>query len=339
MQIIKNYVSENSVLLFKHEANNQRIALFDSKGFHFTEEAQILYNQIKNQPHLYVAWTNNHQGNFYVGKSFQNGGRWKRQHAYHLGTLAFHLLNTIRYDDQNHSHWIERWMNTNTMNNIAEGLFSVELKDPVYISFIPFHIYSNEIFNNLNKYEIQKTNKHVETLLIESFIADNIQLLNIQKNMKQKTRLRIIENGPWALDAADDFINKKINLVCIAVNALTIYGCFAKAVGGLTNEEAEEYVLVANQMNESITLYPKLHLTIVPLSIDSNRNDFNDRAIMYENIKRSIEINEESIKSSKMIFAFERRFEFNIDLALEILKELDMSYSFKATKSIQFYFN
>ena len=182
MQLIKDYVRENCRLLFKHQTNNNRIAIFDTKGFNFTEEAQTMYNQIKNQPRLYVAWTNNHKGHFYVGQSFQKGGRWKRQHAYHLGILAHDFLKTIRKNDQNHSHWIEHWMNANTMNIIGDNLFSVELKDLVYISFIPFSIYSNNDFNLLDKQVIKQTNINIERQLIQSYRDEKVTLLNVQHN-------------------------------------------------------------------------------------------------------------------------------------------------------------
>ena len=81
MQLIKDYVKENYSLLFQHQPENTLISIFDNKGFSFTKDAQNNYNLIKNQPHLYVAWTNNEDGSHYVGKSFQPGGRWKRQHA------------------------------------------------------------------------------------------------------------------------------------------------------------------------------------------------------------------------------------------------------------------
>jgi hypothetical protein len=180
MQIIKNYVRENSTLLFNHKKDNNQMAIFDAKGFYFAEETQAIYNRIKNQPHLYVAWTENQEGHYYIGKSFQNGGRWKRQHAYHLGTLAYHLLNTIRYDDQNHAHWIMHWMRADSINVIDSGIFSVELKDPVYICFIPFEIYSN--YNTLIKTETRKINTSIEKQLIKSYQDDNIHLLNVQHN-------------------------------------------------------------------------------------------------------------------------------------------------------------
>lgn len=182
MQLIKNYVKENHSLLFHHQPNNTIAANFDNKGFCFTAEAQNNYNIIKNQPHLYVAWTKNENGYYYVGKSFQLGGRWKRQHAYHLGTLAHHLLDTIRYDDQNHAHWIEHWMNSETQTRIENNLFAVNLRKEVYISFIPFCIYSNQDFNTLSKTETRQINTNIESQLIQSYRDENIILLNVQHN-------------------------------------------------------------------------------------------------------------------------------------------------------------
>ena len=182
MQLIKNYVKENYSLLFQHHKDNQFAAIFDNKGFIFTAEAQKNYNSIKNQPHLYVAWTNHEKGYYYIGKSFQVGGRWKRQHAYHLGTLAHHLLGTIRYDDQNHAHWISHWMNDETKAEIDSNLYSIALTKEVYISFIPFDVYSNQDLKTLTKTEIRKINTNIERQLIQSYRYENIILLNVQHN-------------------------------------------------------------------------------------------------------------------------------------------------------------
>lgn len=182
MQLIKNYIQQNYSLLFHHQPNNILTAIFDIKGFRFTVDAQNNYNLIKNQPHLYVAWTNNVNGYYYIAKSFQSGGRWKRQHAYHLGILAHHLLDTIRYDDQNHAHWIERWMDKETLENIDDNLFSIKLNEEVYISFIPFDIYSDNDFNTLDRNEIRHINSTVERQLIQSYRYDNKILLNVQHN-------------------------------------------------------------------------------------------------------------------------------------------------------------
>lgn len=182
MQLIKDYVRNYSSLLFNHLENNTCKAVFDNKGFSFTPETQNIYNQVKNQPHLYVAWTKNENGYYYVGKSFQKGGRWKRQHAYHLGTLAHHLLGTTRYDDQNHTHWNESWMIIDTKINIGNGLYSVELKEEVYISFIPFNFYANQDCNTLLTRGIRQINTNIEKQLIQSYRDSGLTLLNVQHN-------------------------------------------------------------------------------------------------------------------------------------------------------------
>lgn len=167
MDKVINFINENSHPLFKCVIDAPFKALFDTKGFHFSERAQQFYNQIKHLPHLYVAYTKSQIGNYYIGKSFQNGGRWKRQHAYHLGTLAYHLLKTIRYDDQNHQHWIDALMNIETLEQ-QDNSYLIELKDEVYICFIPFQFYCNSI-NLDDKKEIRKINTDFEREVICSF--------------------------------------------------------------------------------------------------------------------------------------------------------------------------
>ena len=184
MQLIKEYIKENSTLLFEYLENNELLAVFDSRGFFFTEESKSVYGQIRDKPHVYVAWS---EDSNYVGKSFQKGGRWKRSHAYHLGTLAHHLLNTIRYDDQNHAHWIERWMHAQSKVAINETHYSIKLKSPVYICFIPFDLYVNQYplasgRPDLEKNEIRKINTDFERRLINSIKDDNDNLLNVQHN-------------------------------------------------------------------------------------------------------------------------------------------------------------
>lgn len=187
MDNIKNYVKNNSQTLFQNSGELTNI-VFDNKGFLFSDEAQLVYQQIKNSPHLYVAWTDCENGFFYIGKSFQQGGRWKRQHAYHLGTLAHHLLETIRYDDQNHQHWIDNWMDINTIN-LGTSIHNIQLFREVKICFIPFRLYSSENHLLLNKIQIREINKRTEEELIKSYLFDGFELLNIQHNLKQKKKI------------------------------------------------------------------------------------------------------------------------------------------------------
>lgn len=184
MDNIKNYVKNNSQTLFRYNGEITN-AEFDNRGFFFAEEAQLEYNQIKNLPHLYVAWTVCEKGFLYIGKSFQQGGRWKRQHAYHLGTLAHHLLGTIRYDDQNHQHWIDNWMDVNTLN-LGNNNHHIQLFREVKICFIPFKLYSEYNYQSLEKTQIRDINKKTEEDLIISYLLDGFELLNKQHNGKAK---------------------------------------------------------------------------------------------------------------------------------------------------------
>jgi hypothetical protein len=184
MNNLKNYVNNNSKTLFRYNSVITNVE-FDNRGFFFSDAAQLEYNLIKDLPHLYVAWTDCENGFFYIGKSFQTGGRWKRQHAYHLGTLAYHLLDTLRYDDQNHQHWIDNWMDVNTIN-LGNNIHHIQLFQEVKICFIPFKLYSELSHLLLEKTHIKDINKKIEENLIKSYLLDGFKLLNKQHNGKAK---------------------------------------------------------------------------------------------------------------------------------------------------------
>jgi hypothetical protein len=184
MNTIKNYVKNNSKTLFRYKSIITN-AEFDNRGFFFTDTAQLEYNLIKDLPHLYVAWTDCENGYLYVGISNQTGGRWKRQHAYHLGSLAYHLLGTLRSDDQNHEHWINNWMDINTIN-LGDNLHHIQLFQEVKICFIPFKLYSDINHISLDKRQIKKINEKTEKELIESYLLDGLKLLNKKHNGKAK---------------------------------------------------------------------------------------------------------------------------------------------------------
>jgi hypothetical protein len=212
---IKEYIKKNATPLFKTNEEKSLKAIFDKKGFWFHEITQSIYNKIKSQPHIYVAF-NKH--GYYIGISNQSGGRWKRQHAYHLGTLAYHLLGTLNKYDQNHLHWVEAWMKIGS-KKIDTFQNAILLKEEVHICFIPFKFYSE--FNNLHKGNslppkniISKINNELETALIQSFKEDGKKLLNVKKSMK-KAVIQTKTNGmktpppqkPKILAGADFFEN------------------------------------------------------------------------------------------------------------------------------------
>lgn len=176
---IKLYVEKNLVPLFKTLSNEHLTAIFDEKGFFFSSAAEAKYNLIKSEPHLYIAFTKDNIETMYIGKSFQKGGRWKRSHYYHLGTLAHHLQNSIIKGDQNHSHWIDAWMNVNSIKRVG-NTNSIDLKSEVFVVFIPFEVYSERELLKLTKEEIKTINHSVEGQLISFFSSQNIRLLNVQ---------------------------------------------------------------------------------------------------------------------------------------------------------------
>lgn len=69
MNSLKNYVKNNSKTLFKYDSVITNV-VFDNKGFLFSDKAQLVYQQIKNLPHLYVAWTDCKNGFYYIENPF-----------------------------------------------------------------------------------------------------------------------------------------------------------------------------------------------------------------------------------------------------------------------------
>lgn len=150
-------------------------------------------------------------------------------------------------------------------------------------------------------------------------------------------KITIIDEDPCVLDGKEDFLNKKIHIVCVAVNALTIFNVYAATIGEMLTEEATRYANTVNRHNETGTLFPKLNLTIVPLTIFENRNDTGNRNKMQKIIIDCLDSNEKYIKCTNLIFALERRSDFDRDTALEVLKAIVNNYKFVYTKRILFY--
>jgi hypothetical protein len=257
MKSILDYIKNNSTLLFKHLSKNSLKAIFDSKGFWLSEEAQIVYNKIKNQPHIYVAWTLQDKGYYYVGKSFQNGGRWKREHAYHLGTLAYHLLDNIRSDDQNHSHWIDAWMDRNTIKIIDNHNYSINLKERVYICFIPFEKYSELKYKILSPKLIKAINHDNENKLIKYYQNKGITLLNVQNNdnrKKQKTSSSLKRLPPQKNSTTNDLLVNK-NCYSFKVDQNELIHSVAQTKHQLPVGPC--YIIIKDEVNQNNYVYVK----------------------------------------------------------------------------------
>lgn len=125
----------NPVPLFLALKDDPLVALFDDKGFFFSMEAEKSYQKIKSKPHIYMARFESNDAT-YIGISNQQGGRWKRSHAYHLGGLAHEILETTRYDDQNHSYWVKSWFEIENFQKIRiDSKYRIRMKKEVFISF------------------------------------------------------------------------------------------------------------------------------------------------------------------------------------------------------------
>ena len=173
-----NFVRSNSKPLFRTTTEDNLLVSFDDKGFQLSDEAKRVYDNIKNDPHLYVAFGSEW---YYIGESFQPGGRWKRGHAYHLGTLAHELLGSKNSVDQKHSHWNQAWMNMTSLQKSDSG-HSIMLNSEVRISFIPFALYGGGMDVSTSSRKVVKSINHdKQNELIRLYVQQGYNLLNVQR--------------------------------------------------------------------------------------------------------------------------------------------------------------
>ena len=146
-------------------------------------------------------------------------------------------------------------------------------------------------------------------------------------------RIETFNRGLGDFAVMEDLKNGKIQMVFIAVNASTFFNAFAvdnpfeETEKGISLEQATRFCNVVNEKNETGTLYPKLNITILPLSRYENRDDWDNENSMKKNITDAFEANSLYIKSKEMIFAFESRFDFNNKLAVRVLEQVAREYS------------
>ena len=177
IEIIK-FVRSASKPLFKTSTDDNLLAYFGNRGFSLSEEAKSDYSKIKDDPHLYVAFGNEW---YYVGESFQTGGRWRQGHSYHLGTLAHELLGSKNQYDQNHSHWNQAWMELTSLQ-LSDNGHSIMLKSEVRISFIPFALYGGGMDVSTSSRKVVKSINHdKQNELIRLYIQQGYNLLNVQR--------------------------------------------------------------------------------------------------------------------------------------------------------------
>ncbi len=125
------------------------------------------------------------------------------------------------------------------------------------------------------------------------------------------------------LDMESPFLNRKVHIVAVAVNALTTYNYFVQVIGGFNHEEATKYANTFNDENETGTLYPRLNLSALPLSVYGKRNDSGNETIMGKNIDDCFLAETKYIKSGYLLFILDDRSDFDVKLAEEILDGYD----------------
>ena len=138
------------------------------------------------------------------------------------------------------------------------------------------------------------------------------------------------------LDLSNDLIQKNVHLVCIAKNEASVFNRYVVDTLGMTNNEAIRHTKTVNTKNETGTLFPQYNITIVPLSIYENRNDFGNRAIFEKHVQDCFDANEIHIKCEKVICGFEQNGDFDVALFEEVLSEKAENYNFIHTKEILF---
>jgi hypothetical protein len=141
-------------------------------------------------------------------------------------------------------------------------------------------------------------------------------------------RIEIFKKGLGTFQVAEDLKNGKTHMVFVAVNGLTFFNSFAvedpsqETVRGLSTEEASKLCKMVNEKNETGTLYPKLNISLLPLTRYEERNDWENEIAMKKNIIDVFYSNSEYIKSDQIIFAFEERGDFNNGLAVKVLESI-----------------
>ena len=115
-----------------------------------------------------------------------------------------------------------------------------------------------------------------------------------------------------------EFLQKKLHIVCPAVNSLTDFNVFGVMNGGLDDSLVNIKLEEVNSKNQTETFYPALALTVLPLSIHCKRNSLGNEEQMKKNIKDALEINLR-YKAPKILFDFEPTPNFDRDLAIKTL--------------------
>ncbi len=140
-------------------------------------------------------------------------------------------------------------------------------------------------------------------------------------------KLEIFRRGLQELAFSGDVSAGKFHVAFLAKNGLTFFNAFAvQNEHGISSEQATQCCAVVNEKNETGTLYPKLNITILPLSRYENRDDWDNENSMRKNIEDVLKANSTYIKAQEILFVFEFGWDFNIELAIKVLKKVAFEY-------------
>lgn len=118
------------------------------------------------------------------------------------------------------------------------------------------------------------------------------------------------------------------HVVCVALNGLTFFNGLAIETfekehrSYVSFEEGTRLCIDANQNNEVRTLFPKINVSVFPLSIYEERNSWEDYEQMKNAILKIFEFDQKYLKSRRILFALEERYDFNRKLSYSILEEV-----------------
>ena len=126
--------------------------------------------------------------------------------------------------------------------------------------------------------------------------------------------------------------NKEVHLVCPAIKSLTTYGAISSLF--MSEEEALDHALAVNRTNETGTLYPKAPITIIPLCIFEERNEFGNAALVKKHIENCFVANEQHWKIPHLHFCFDQGDVFDCELAKKTCNEALETREFVYTLAI-----
>jgi hypothetical protein len=148
-------------------------------------------------------------------------------------------------------------------------------------------------------------------------------------NLSMKLRISAAVDLTWPHTNLKD---KQVHLVCPAIKSLTAYGALSTIF--MSEEESLAHAMRVNKANETGTLYPKCPITIIPLSIFEERNDFGNHEIMERHIEDCFVANERYWRIPHLDFCFDQEHVFDCELALSTLNQCLEKRDFEFTRSI-----